>query len=152
MALAADYSSSSSSSSSIGDQPKQPSSFKISAFLVQEVSVATYDQVNDKAFCFTCLEALGNLKICAIKGDEVFLSRGYTGNWKDASGDKRVGFSAHKRFQVHKYCFEVLTKAQKSVTELLSSEHEKQKVINRTYLRKVVERYDLWATKRGEIT
>ena len=91
--------------------------------------------MNDKAFCFTCLKAskIGNLKVC-----DAFLSRGYT-NWKDASGDKRGGFSTHERSQVHQYCLEVICKPQKSVAELISSEHEKQKAVNRAYLRKVLE-------------
>ena len=143
-------SSSSSSGSSLGDQPNQPSSFSFPKRKLGEKHPVYrsfqpswfwkypwqhYDQVNDKAFCFTCLKAskIGNLKVC-----DAFLSRGYT-NWKDASGDKRGGFSTHERSQVHQYCLEVICKPQKSVAELISSEHEKQKAVNRAYLRKVLE-------------
>ena len=148
-------SSSSSSGSSLGDQPNQPSSFSFPKRKFGEKHPVYrsfqpswfrkypwlhYDQVNDKAFCFTCLKAskIGNLKVCASKGDDTFLSRGYT-NWKDASGDKCGGFSTHEHSQVHQYCLEVICKPQKSVAELLSSEHEKQKAVNHAYLRKVLE-------------
>lgn len=83
---------------------------------------------------------LGNLRVCASKGDDTFLTHGYT-NWKDACGEKSGGFPCHKRSQVHKYCAEVTsqTRTQKDVSELVSSEFEKQKTNNRAYLRKVLE-------------
>lgn len=81
---------------------------------------------------------LRNLKVCASKSDDAFLTRGYT-NWKGACRDKSGGFPSHERSQVHMYCVGVITKTQKDIGELLSTELEKQKAINRAYLRKVLE-------------
>lgn len=78
------------------------------------------------------------MKVCASKGDDAFLTRGFI-NWKDACGDKSGAFPCHERSQVHKYCVEVMMRPQKDVGELLSTELEKQKAKNRAYLRKVVE-------------
>ena len=68
---------------------------------------------------------LGVLKVCTSKGDDAFLTSGYT-NWKDACGDKTGGFPRHERSQVHKYCVDVKTMTQKDVGKL-SSQLEKQK-------------------------
>ena len=59
-----------------------------------------YDQTNDKVYCFMCMKAskVGNFRLCASKGDDAFLSCGYT-NWKDANGDKRGGLLIRR---VHK--------------------------------------------------
>ena len=59
---------------------------------------------NNLAFCFTCVKAskLENVKICASRRDNAFLSRGFS-NWKDACGDKTGRFPVHKRSQQHEY-------------------------------------------------
>ena len=75
--------------------------------------------------------------MCASKGEDAFVTRGYT-NWKDASGDKRGGFVKHERSQFHKYCVDLTMKTHKDVGESLSSQHEKEKEINCAYLRKVL--------------
>lgn len=63
-----------------------------------------YDQTNNLAFCFTCVNAskLGNVKICASRRDNALLSRGFS-NWKDACGDKTRGFPVYERSQQHQY-------------------------------------------------
>ncbi len=98
-----------------------------------------YDQANDCVFCFTCLKAkrLGMLKTCASKGEEAFLSRGYT-NWKDVSG-KHGGFSKHENSQVHRHSIEITSKSMGDVGELLLSEIKKEKEKNRAYLQKVLQ-------------
>ncbi len=98
-----------------------------------------YDQANDCVFCFTCLKAkrLGMLKACASKGEEAFLSRGYT-NWKDVSG-KHGGFSKHENSQVHRHSIEITSKSMGDVGELLLSEIKKEKEKNRAYLQKVLQ-------------
>ena len=70
-------------------------------------------------------------------GEDAFVIRGYT-NWKDASGDKRGAFVKHERSQFHKYCVDLTMKNHKDVGESLSSQHEKEKEINRAYLHKVL--------------
>ena len=74
---------------------------------------------------------------CASKGEEAFLSRGYT-NWKDVSG-KHGGFSKHENSQVHKHSIEIATKSMGDVSELLMSEVKKEKEKNRIYLRKLLQ-------------
>ncbi len=98
-----------------------------------------YDQANDCVFCFTCLKAkrLGMLKACASKGEEAFLSRGYT-NWKDVSG-KHGGFSKHENSQVHRHNIEITSKSMGDVGELLLSEIKKEKEKNCAYLQKVLQ-------------
>ncbi len=45
---------------------------------------------------------MGNFKVCASKGEEVFVTSGYT-NWKDASGINE-GVVTYERSRFHKYC------------------------------------------------
>lgn len=52
---------------------------------------------------------LGMLKAWASKGDDEFLSRGYS-NWKDAGG-KSDGFTSHEHSNVHKYSINIVSKA-----------------------------------------
>ena len=140
----------------IGDQPNQPSSFvfpkkkfgdkhpvyrSFQSSWFKKWPWIHYDQTSDKAFCFVCAKAskVGNFKVCASKGEDAFVTRGYT-NWKDASGNKRGGFMTHERSQFHKYCVELTMKThEKDVGELLSSQHEKEKETNRAYPCKVLE-------------
>lgn len=81
---------------------------------------------------------VGNFKVCASKGEDAFVTRGYT-NRKNASGNKQGGFMTHERLQFHKYCVELTMKTHKDVGELLSSQHEKEEETNCAYLRKVLE-------------
>ncbi len=62
---------------------------------------------------------------CASKGEEAFLSRGYT-NWKDVSG-KHGGFSKHENSQVHRHSIDITSKSMGDVGELLLSEIKKEK-------------------------
>ena len=152
MATSASDSASSDVLQTLGDQPNQPTAFSFpkrdfgkknpvsrsfQASWFKKWPWLHYDQTNDRAFCFTCMKAskLGNLKVCASKSDDAFLTRGYT-NWKDACGDESGGFPSHEHSQVHMYCVGVMTKTQKDIGELLSTELEKQKAINCAYLRK----------------
>ena len=52
---------------------------------------------------------LGNFKVCASKGEDAFLTRGYC-NWKDVTGNKQGGFATHEGSHVHKYCLDLLSK------------------------------------------
>ena len=81
---------------------------------------------------------MGNFKACASKGEDAFVTCGYT-SWKDASRDKQGGFVNHEHSQFHKYCVDLTMKTHKDVGELISSEHEKHKETNRAYLHKVLE-------------
>lgn len=98
-----------------------------------------YDPASDTAYCFTCLKAkkLGMLKACASKGEDAFLSRGYT-NWKDVSG-KHGGFSKHESSNVHRHSIEIATKSMGDVGELLMSKVKKEKERNRAYLQKLLQ-------------
>ena len=82
-----------------------------------------YDQVNDRAFCFTCRRAsrLANFKVCASKGDDAFLTRGYY-NWKGACGENCGRFVSHEYSNIHKYCIKLLEKPPKNVAERLLSD------------------------------
>ena len=61
----------------------------------------TYDQGQDKVYCFTCVQAVKKEGGVLFKGktDDAFLTRGYC-NWKDAAGNKHGGFPTHERSQV----------------------------------------------------
>ena len=99
-----------------------------------------YDQTSEKRFV-SCVQRpkVGNFRVCASKGEDAFVTRGYT-NWKDVSGNKREGFMTHEHSQFHKYCVDLTMKThEKDVGELLSSQHEKEKETNRAYLCKVLE-------------
>ena len=80
------------------------------------------------------------------KGEDVFISRGYT-NWKDASVEKR-GFGAHERSQFHKYSVELTLKPQRDVGDLLSSQYEQERKVNRAYLRKILEN-EIFLARQG---
>ena len=148
----------------IGDQANQPSSFtfpkrrfgekrpvyrSFQSSLFKKWPWIHYDQANDKPFCFVCIKAsqVGNFKVCASKGEDVFVTRGYT-NWKDASGDKQGWFVNHERSQFHTYFADLTLKTHKEVGELISTEHEKQKEINCAYLRKLLENIIFLARQR----
>ena len=87
-----------------------------------------YNQSNDKAFCFVCIKTskVGNFKVCASKGEDVFVTCGYT-NWKEASRDKQWGYVNHKLSQFHQYCVDLTMKTEKDADEFISSKHEKHK-------------------------
>ena len=139
----------------LGDEPYQPATFSFPKRKFGETRLVyrsyqaawfmkwpwiQYVQVNDIAFCFTCGRASrsADFKVCASKGDDAFLTRGYY-NWKDACGEKRGGFAPHEHSNIHKYYVELLAKPPQNVAEMLSSEVCRQMAVNRNYLRKVLE-------------
>ena len=141
----------------LGDQPNQPKSFtfpkrtfglKKPIYRSFQCSWFTkwpwlhYDQVNDKVYCFTCVKAstTGLLSSGAYKQVRRCLRKSwlYT-NWKDASGAKKGGFPSHERSHFHKHCTGILAKSHRDIAEMMSTEHKKQKAVNRAYLSKVLE-------------
>ena len=59
-----------------------------------------YDQVEDKMFCHICLQAFKQGSVSLIqKKKDAFITVRYT-NWKDAAGEKSVGFSTHEHSEV----------------------------------------------------
>ena len=103
----------------LGDKPNQPSSFTFPKRKFGETKPVYrsfqpgwfqkwpwlhYDQGEDRAFCYYCVQALkqGSIRMSSsltTKAEDAFVTRGYT-NWKDASGEKRGGFPTHERSQV----------------------------------------------------
>ena len=91
----------------IGDKSKQPSTFSFpkQSFGKKDPLSRSfqpwfnkwpwihYDQTNNLAFCSTCVKAskLGNVKICASRRDNAFLSRGFS-NCKDLVETKQEDF------------------------------------------------------------
>ena len=72
----------------------------------------------------------------AYNGSDVgFVNREYI-NWKDASGDQTGLFPSHERSHFHRHCMAILTKSHCDIVDMMSSEHEKQKAVNRAYLSK----------------
>ncbi len=107
--------SSSSELPDLGDRPNQPTSFKfhkrkfgqkkpvfrcVQPAWFQKWPWLHYDQVEDRMFCYTCVQACkqGGVTIVGKKKD-TFLTLGYT-NWKDAAGEKSGGFPTHERTEV----------------------------------------------------
>lgn len=99
----------------LGDRPNQAANFKfpkrkfgqtkpvfrsIQPTWFQKWPWLHYDQVEDKMYCHTCVQALrqGSLTLVGKKKD-AFLTAGYT-NWKDAAGEKSGGFPTHERSEV----------------------------------------------------
>ena len=72
------------------------------------------------------------------RSDNAFVNCSYT-NWKDASGEKKSGFSSHERSHFHRHCTGILGKSHRDIAEMMSTEHEKQKAVNRAYLGKVLQ-------------
>jgi len=61
-----------------------------------------YDQVLDRAYCHTCVQAVKQGKVrrfYSSPSESTFLCNGYS-NWKDASGEKHRGFKTHAQSQV----------------------------------------------------
>lgn len=154
-AAATQSSSSESATLTVCDQPNQPAGFLFprrkfgEARPVYRSFQATwfkkwpwlhYDQVHDASLCFVCVKASksANFKVCASKGDDAFLKRGFC-NWKDACGEKRGAFATHERSHIHKYCMNLLSTPSRSVAEMLSSDQCKLMVVNRQYMRKVLD-------------
>ena len=138
----------------VGDEPNQPATFSFPKRKFGETRpVYRYfqaawfkkwpwihnDQVNDRAFCFTCGRASrsADFKVCASKGGDAFLIRGYY-NWKDACGEKRGGFASYEHSNIHKYCVDLLAKPPQNVADMLS-DICRQMAVNRNSLRKVLE-------------
>ena len=70
--------------------------------------------------------------------DDVFVNCGYT-NWKDASGKKKGGFPLHKQLHFYSDWTGILAHSYQDIAEMISTEHEKQKAVNRAYLKKVLQ-------------
>ena len=101
-----------------------------------------YDEVNDVAFCHTCVAAARSrkLKNVSSNGDLTFIHRCYA-NWKDASG-KTGAFCKHESSSLHKQAVEViytLPRTTPDVGELLSTAHANEKESNRKYLLKIAQ-------------
>ena len=139
----------------VGEKPNQPSRFP---FPKREFGKKTivkrafqqqwfhhwpwihYDEVNDVAFCHTCVTAVRSKKLKNVSnnGNLTFIHRGYA-NWKDASG-KTGAFCKHESSSLHKQAVEViytLPRTTLDVGELLSAVHASEKESNRKYLLKV---------------
>ena len=59
-----------------------------------------YDQVEDRMFCYTCVEAhKQRISMLMCKKKDAFLTVGYT-NWKDATGEKNGAFPIHEHSEV----------------------------------------------------
>ena len=58
------------------------------------------------------------------------MNRGYT-KWKDASGDKKGGFPLHERSHFRSHCMGILAQSHHDIAEMMSTEYEKQKAVNR---------------------
>ena len=91
----------------IGDKPNQPTSFNFPKRKFGETKPVYrsfqpgwfkkwpwlhYDQGEDRAFCYYCVQALkqGSITMSSsltTKAEDAVITRGYT-NWKDASGEK----------------------------------------------------------------
>ena len=71
------------------------------------------------------------------RSDDAFVNRGYI-DWKDTSGNKKGGFPSYDRSHFHMHCTGIVTKSHRDIAEKMSSEHEKQKPVNRAYLSKVL--------------
>lgn len=144
---------SASSLPTVGEKPNQPKRF---SFPKREYGKKTivkcafqqqwfqhwpwihYDEVNDVAFCHTCVAAVRSKKLKNVSNDLTFIHRGYA-NWKDASG-KTGAFCKHESSSLHKQAVEViytLPRTTPDVGELLSAAHGCEKETNRKYLLKV---------------
>ena len=73
------------------------------------------------------------------RSDDAFVIVAIATNWKNGSGDKNGGFPSYERSQFHRHCTGTLVKSHRDIAEMMSTEHEKQKAVNRAYLSKVLE-------------
>ena len=75
---------------------------------------------------------------CVYSRSEAFINCGST-NWKDASGNKNVGFAFQERSHFHRHCIGILTRSHNDIVDMMSTEHGKQKAVNHAYLRIVLQ-------------
>jgi len=92
-----------------------------------------YDAALDIAFCFVCCKA-SKMKRVLLTGvtEHTFIVKGFS-NWKDAIR----AFNKHEASDLHKLAVDSL-KCRIDIGEMLSSQHAKEKKINRDYLMKVL--------------
>ena len=87
-----------------------------------------YDEVNDTAFCYLCMNALKSNRIAEKCADSAFISRGFS-NWS---------FRKHEVTNCHKEAVDTMLITCKDCGDMLSSEHVKQKAINQQMLLKIL--------------
>ena len=102
----------------IDDRSNQPKQFRLSEWKFGSSKVVSrkfmkdwfdklpwlhYDELNDRAFCHTCIVAHNKEHMSTVTNtiEPTFISTGYT-NWKDALVKKR-GFAAHEQLHCHKH-------------------------------------------------
>ena len=103
----------------------------------QKYSWLHYDVITDAAFCYPCMKAEREKKYkSSTKHDPAFISKGFT-NWKDAT----VAFNKHLKSDCHKEGVEIdeLPKKTGDVGEKLSTEHKKEKELNREMFRRILQ-------------
>ena len=66
------------------------------------------------------------------------MNRGYI-NWKDIDGDKNAGFRLHQQSYFHRHCTGILAQSQCDIAKMMSTDHEKQKVVSCAYHKTVLQ-------------
>ena len=95
----------------------------------------TYEESEDKVYCFTCITAARQHQVLHKRGDPAFVRNGFS-NWKDAT----VSFRKHEASAVHTDAVQatLAPKTCPDVAEMLSSELARQKADNRQCLLKIL--------------
>ena len=96
-----------------------------------------YDASIDAAFCYICMKVEQESKYkVSTKREPAFISKGFT-NWKDAT----VAFNRHLKSDRHREAVEIheLPKKTGDVGEKLSTEHKKEKELNREMFRRILQ-------------
>ena len=93
-----------------------------------------YDVKNDAAFCYLCMKAAHESKfLTSSKREPAFISKGFT-YWKEATS----AFKKHQASDCHREANKAIVTLPKNtlgdIGELLSKEHQKEKVMNRKML------------------
>ena len=100
-----------------------------------------YDAHIDKAFCFTCMNAIRKNMISSTKSEDAFTATGFS-NWKKAL-QKNQGFAKHENSDCHSEATARLVTgpayAKGDIGDLLNEQHSTQKAQNQTALRKILE-------------
>ena len=96
-----------------------------------------YDASIDAVFCYICMKVERESKYkVSTKREPAFISKGFT-NWKDAT----VAFNRHLKSDCHREAVEIheLPKKTGDVGEKLSTEHKKEKELNREMFRRILQ-------------
>ena len=95
-----------------------------------------YDASIDAAFCYICMKVEQIKYKVSTKREPAFIFKGFT-NWKDAT----VAFNRHLKSDCHREAVEIheLPKKTGDVGEKLSTEHKKEKELNREMLRRILQ-------------